>query len=535
MGIGLDLWARRKDGSEFQTEISLSPLDMEEGLLVVTAIRDISDRRQAEEALRDREQTYRALFEQSNDAIFLLSLEGVHLQVNQKAADMLGYAKHELVGMSFRDIVASPETQDATGRLAALLAGQPFPMYERSFRTKEGDTLPVEINVTLLRDSEGNPKFIQSIVRDITERKRAEQALLASEAKFRNIIESSPLGMHMYQLEADGRLVLMEANPAADEVLGIDHGSIAGRTIEAAFPGIAESELPEQLRRVAATGEIWTTDQLIYEGDQISGAYEVRAFQTSQGRVVAAFSDITERILAQEAQVRLIKEIRQQQEELHVLTRRLSEAQEAERKELARELHDQVGQSLTALDFGLNVIRSQLPEDSPLSDQIRPQVESSLELLAQTAERIRDVMANLRPPVLDDYGLLAALDWYGCEFVAPRGIDFAVGGQEPEPRLAPAVELALFRIAQEAMTNALKHARASQVTASIDKGSQPDTVQMIIADDGIGFEPLDQVGPRGKHHWGLMTMGERARGIGGHCRIESEPGQGTRVMVEVSR
>jgi PAS domain S-box-containing protein len=138
-------------------------------------------------------------------------------------------------------------------------------------------------------------------VEDVTAQVRAEEALQESEKKFRNIIESIPMGMHMYELEPDGRLVFTGANPAADEILGVDNTQFVGQTIEEAFPALTETEVPEQYRLVASTGEPWQIDQIIYEENQIAGAFEVHAFQTSPGKMVAAFLDITERKRAEEA------------------------------------------------------------------------------------------------------------------------------------------------------------------------------------------------------------------------------------------
>ncbi len=288
---------------------TISELDPEGNALGTRSMYlDITQRKLAEAALRESEQTFRALFENANDAIFRISLDGLHLHVNQKAAKMLGYAEDELVGMTIYDIIDPQETDDAENRLKSLLAGQTLPSYERSFRTKDGDLLPVEINLSLVLDDEGDPKYILSIVRDISQRKIAEKALRESEAKFRSIFESSPLGKHQYQLAADGRLIFTEANPAADDILGVDHKLLVGSSIEEAFPGIDTTELPEKFRRVAERGGIWKTDQLHYESDDISGTFEVHGFQTSPGRMVAAFSDITERKQAEQTIQRLAKQ-----------------------------------------------------------------------------------------------------------------------------------------------------------------------------------------------------------------------------------
>ncbi len=130
---------------------------------------------------------------------------------------------------------------------------------------------------------------------DDGQQRHAEKALAASEEKHRTIIESIPVGMHMYRLEDDGSLVFFDSNPAAGRILGVDHKQFVGLTIEEAFPALAETEVPEQYRRVAETGETWRNDEIIYREGQIAGAFEVHAFQSSPGRMVAAFFDITDR------------------------------------------------------------------------------------------------------------------------------------------------------------------------------------------------------------------------------------------------
>jgi two-component system sensor histidine kinase UhpB len=190
-----------------------------------------------------------------------------------------------------------------------------------------------------------------------------------------------------------------------------------------------------------------------------------------------------------------------------------------------------VCQSLTALGLTLTLLQTQIPRTA--AAKLQDRMAEAVALVEQIGETIRNVMAELRPPVLDDYGLLSALHWYAAEFSHKTGIGVDVQGHEAAPRLAAPVELALFRIVQEAMTNVAKHARATGVvlTEAEDNG----TVRLVIADNGVGFDPGRLGQPEGRHLWGLMTMSERAAAAGGHCRIDSQPGQGTRVVVELSR
>ena len=165
--------------------------------------------------------------------------------------------------------------------------------------------------------------------------------------------------------------------------------------------------------------------------------------------------DITERKRAEE-------EIVRQSGQLRALAARLADVEETGREHLARELHDQVCQSLTALSLTLTLLQTQMPRKA--AAKLLGRMAGAVALVEQIGETIRDVMAELRPPMLDDYGLLSALHWYGTEFSDKTGIDVDVQGQEAVPRLAAPVELALFRIVQEAMANVAKHAQATEDT-----------------------------------------------------------------------
>jgi len=154
-------------------------------------------------------------------------------------------------------------------------------------------------------------------------------------------------------------------------------------------------------------------------------------------------------------------------------------------------------------------------------------------LVEQTTEDIRHIMANLRPPVLEDYGLLAALRWHGDLFASRNEISVTVEGEEPDPRMGIELEIVLFRIAQEALTNIAKHAKASNVTMnfSIKDGIQ----RLVITDDGVGFDTDELSKYKEQTSWGLVTMSERAQSIGGSLSIESPPGGGTQIIVGVVR
>ena len=208
---------------------------------------------------------------------------------------------------------------------------------------------------------------------------------------------------------------------------------------------------------------------------------------------------------------------------------RLQEVEESERKQLARELHDSVGQTLTALNLNLNIIRNQLPQE--VLENVASRLDDTASLVEEATHRIRDVMAELRPQVLDDYGLAAALRWYGKHFEERTGVVTVIHSDEGLSSMPEVTESALFRIVQEAFTNIAKHAYASEVFIKLE--DKDGRLRLSIADNGKGFVVASLELSRDKLGWGLITMEERVQALGGQLNIESQPGQGTQITVEL--
>lgn len=210
-------------------------------------------------------------------------------------------------------------------------------------------------------------------------------------------------------------------------------------------------------------------------------------------------------------------------------SRRLVAIEETERRKINRELHDRIGQNLAALSIHFNIIRSQLTPESLRA--ARAQFEKTQALLEATAGHARNMMADLHPPALDDYGLLAALRTFVESAGAHAIVPITVRGEDLEPRLTPTAEMALFRIVQGAIANAIQHARAKRIEVAL--AATPERVTLTIADDGVGFDPA-RVDPA-RPSWGLTIMRERAEGVGARLEVESARGNGTLVRVEIDR
>jgi PAS domain S-box-containing protein len=354
-------------------------------------------------------------------------------------------------------------------------------------------------------------------------RRGAEAARQESEEKYRNLVEYTRDLIFI----VDERGTYTYVNPQFERVTGYALPELTGRSFTLL---VAPEYVEATIRRFkkGIRGEDigpYEADLVNRDGERVPVEFLVTTRYDAAGNAVGRFGigrDITERRRVEET-------LREQSRQLRVLSARLSEAEESERKRIARELHDQVGQNLTVVGINLNIVKSMLPAGE--NDALQARLEDSIVLVEEIAEFTRGLMGDLRPPDMDLLGLVAAIGWYGERFSMRTGVKITVAGEEIHPRPAPDIENNLFRIVQEVLTNIGKHAKAGCARIWIDVFD--GTLQLVIVDDGVGFDPAQTPKTGGPGGWGLLTMAERAEAIGGRLIVESKPGQGTRVTVEV--
>jgi signal transduction histidine kinase len=227
----------------------------------------------------------------------------------------------------------------------------------------------------------------------------------------------------------------------------------------------------------------------------------------------------------------LFEQLTESQNQLRGLSQKLVQVQENHFKHLAAEMHDQIGQDMTAINVNLNILQAMLPKTT--SEDIISRLADTEKLVQGSVKRMRSLMSELRPPMLDQYGLTAALNWYCEQYQRRTNIELAVNDQYMKNIRSPAeVEIALFRIAQEALNNVAKHAQATHV--DIELLEEKGDIMMVITDNGTGFDMKNQ-DANTQAHWGLTLMQERARAVNGKFLFRSVPDQGTQVVVRVRK
>lgn len=252
----------------------------------------------ARRELKKSEEKFRDLFNNSSDAIYIVSMDGKILEVNDIACTRQGFEHGELTSMSIAELDDPSYISSIKNRLARFKNGESF-IFETAHLHRNGSSIPVEISGRVI-ELEGK-EVIMASARDLRERRDALQALQRSESKFRSIIDSSPMGVLLYYLDPQDRLLFTGANTAADKILGIDNSALIGKTIEEAFPKLTDTEIPEHYKRICRTGGTWDSEQVDYEDEKIKGAFEVYAFQTAPKTMAVFFLEITERKTAEQA------------------------------------------------------------------------------------------------------------------------------------------------------------------------------------------------------------------------------------------
>ncbi len=487
---------------------------------------EITESKLNEEARREAERSFREALENVAMVAVSLDRDGCILFINDFALGLTGWSRKDVLGRNWFDLFIPGARREAVRRMfeCGFADGSIPAHFENPIVTRSGKELEIQWSNSLLRDRDGQVTATVSFGGDVTEQTESRQALEDSEQRFRALFESMAEGFAVHEIitDDDDRPVdyrFIDANPAFFELTGLDDHIIV-RTVLEVLPDI-EPFWIQTYGEVALSGVVRKFEHF----DQSLGRrWEVQAYSPGPGRFATLFWDVTERRKIEEERGRLLDEIR-------ALASRLESTEEAERESLARELHDRVGQNLTSLALTIDLVRHALPAE--VLGTVSHRLNSAAELVTETMSQVRNVMSGLRPPMLDGYGLIPTLGWWASIVKERVGLEVRVTGAEPEPRLGPEVEIGLFRIVQEALSNVAEHSGASGARVTVTQDSA--RVVLKITDRGCGFSPSEHTALGDASSLGLSIMRERGLALGAQVTVKSEPGDGTRVVVELPR
>jgi PAS domain S-box-containing protein len=547
-----------RDGSELRIDQGAAPVRDSSGAVVgaVLVFCDVSERQRVVQATEEARAFADAIVQTVREPLLILDADLRVRSANRSFYQTFGVTATETEGRSLFEL---GNRQWDIPRLRELLEevlprDSQFSDFEVDHEFEDIGRRAMILNARRIPPTARRPDLILLAIEDATEWQRVVEELAVSESRYRRLFETAQDGILLVDPET-GRV--FDANPFLTQILGYRHDELVGKELWeiGLFRDIEASKAAFQTLREKGYIRyedlpLRTHDGRGIEVEFVSNVYDVgptRVIQCNVRDVTdrkqaeyalrAAHSQLEERVkdrtaeLAQ-ANTALTDEIarRERAEEARRdLQRRLTTAQEDERKRIARELHDQLGQHLTGLGLGLKVVKDVVPHPSPAWDRL-----NELQALTDRIGReLHQLALELRPTALDDFGLAAALANYTEEWGTRTGVevDFHAAGLD-DGRLPAATETALYRVILEALANVLKHARAARVSVVL-QGAQGQVVA-IVEDDGCGFDPGPTlIGPTTEHRLGILGMRERVALLGGELTIDTEPGRGTTVIATV--
>ena len=499
------------------------------------AQKEITERMRVEEELRKRGKEITFIAENVPALFSYLDGNGCYRFINKRYEEWFNIPRAQIIGKHYKEVLGESVSEQIKGFVEAALRGEEV-NYEAPLPYLHGGLRWVSAKYVPSIDDQGKLIGFFGLVTDITERKHMEETLSKSKEKFGELFDNAPVGYFEY--DKQGRI--SNVNRTEAEMLGYTFEEMVGQPVWKFIveEKVARNQILSKLTGTMSPARGLERTYRRKDGTTFPALIEDRILKDSDGKIVGircTIQDITKNKQVERERKDLFEQVRTSRERLRRLSHRLVEVQETERRDLVRKLHDEVGQDLTALSLNLNIVQSLVRSLLPvkMGTKLTNRMNDSLDLVEKTIERIRDLMVELRPPVLDDYGLTAALHWYGKQFSERTGIVPVIELEELIPRLPLPLETGFFRIAQEALTNVSKYAKAKQFVLSLDEVN--GEVQLSIADDGIGFDAQNHQEPGAKPEWGLINMRERAQALGGDLFVETAPGKGTKIIVEVRR
>ncbi len=505
-------FGKRKDGSSFTEEIVLNRTIFNGEAVLMITIRDITDRKQAEEDLKTLVLEWQTTFDAISDAIWLINVDGKIVRYNKATTDWLHYSKEDIKNRCCWELVhGTKQPIPACPLLEMKKTGK------RATKELELNQRWIEVTVDPII-KKGTIIGAVHVIKDITDRKLTENALVSSEERFRTLVNESPAGI--YLTDQEGNCVFV--NCAWSKMTGMKaEDTLGGGWFRGIHPD-DHARVRELWQSQSRQQENWTMDFRLLDKQGritwISGL--VTKLFDSTGKLTGYLSinsDITERVTAEQ-------EVREYSSRLKELSNYLRVSIEKERTRIAREIHDELGQALTAIKIDLGLIKSDIGNNDTVLDRL-----VNLDALVDTTiTQTRRISADLRPSILDDLGLLPALEWYLDDFAKRTGIIIDISIDITDEQVPDDYTVLIYRLVQETLTNVARHANATEIRLVI--WAADGMLELEISDNGVGITPEKL---KDSHSLGLIGMQERIGFVDGKIEISGQKGRGTTVKVEL--
>jgi len=513
---------RNKNGGLVEGLLSAEIIEIKGEQCLLILVNDITARKLAEESLKVSEAEKSLILNSTIDLVIYHDVDMKVVWGNQKALDSVGMLLEEMVGRYCWEIWH--QRSEACPGCPVVLARDTGAPQEAEIRSPDGREW--YIRGFPVKNDDGRVKGVVEFCLEITERKRAEYALLESERllesekRFRSLFEHMLEGVAYCKMLFDENgspvdFVYLDVNRAYSELFGLH--DLVGKRVGELVPGIRESapELFEVYGRVASTGRPEKCEIYI---KQLSLWRSMSVYSTEKGYFVAVSENITER-------KRFEAELRESHHKLRKLTAHLNLTRERGRKAFARKVHDELGTSLTLLKFDLAWLkRNYPPDDKTVAERIK----AMDELIHECTKTIQRITSELRPSLLDEQGLAAAIEWQAKEFENRSGISCTLEIDAATPPLSQDKSINVYRIFQESLSNVMRHAGATCVAVSLAKAGQK--LVLRITDNGVGISDHEISSATS---FGILGMEERARLCDGNIIIKGSPGRGTTISVSI--
>lgn len=474
-------------------------------------------RKHIEESLRESEEKFRYLAEQSPNMIFI-NYQGRIVYVNKRCEEIIGYTRKEFYApdFDFLTLIAPTFQEIVKSNFQKHLAGHDIPPCEYVLRTRQGKQIETIINTKIIKYNGGSA--ILGIVTDISELKQAEQTLRASEAQLKSIFENTAIGIYRTTPHGD----ILMANPVLVRMLGyssfeeLQHRNLEENGFHPAYPRSMFKKIIEKDDRVVALESAWKRQ----DGSTFYARENAIAIRDEHGKIryyEGTVENITEKKQAEQ-------KILEYQKQLQSLASQLSLTEERERRQLATALHDNIGQLLAIS----KIKQGALADNSP--PELRDTLNEIRKLTEQAIYYTRTLTFELSPPILYELGLPAAVEWLVEQTRCQQNIQVRFETDNSKPSLDDDIRVLLFQAIRELLVNVAKHSQADEVKVSLHQ--EDHKVRIAVEDNGIGMEP-SQITTIGQTNvgFGLFNIRERLDLLGGNMDIQSQTKNGTKITV----